>query len=112
MRWSCPVYFDQFEEPSCTGFTTIHAAITEPFPVRRLTLTHSRFLYQRAKELDQWPVKIMTGLALWALLPPLGIGYFLKYGWCFSEKKSMPLFVTMDRWSLEQMDRRHDGAGC
>lgn len=88
MRWSCPVYFDQFEEPSCTGFATIHAAIAEPFPVQGLTPTHARYLYQRAKELDQCPGEDYDGSSvLGAVAAAKEFGYFLKYGWCFGEKE-------------------------
>lgn len=88
MRWSCPVYFDQNDEPSCTGFSTIHAAISEPYPVTGLSPTHARYLYQRAKELDQWPGEDYEGSSvLGAVSAAKEFGYFLEYGWCFSENE-------------------------
>lgn len=88
MRWSCPVYFDQFEEPSCTGFATIHAAISEPYPIIGLSPTHASYLYQRAKELDQWPGEDYEGSSvLGAISAAKEFGYFLEYGWCFNENE-------------------------
>lgn len=86
MQWSCHVYFDQYEEPSCTGFAMTHGVMAEPFQNTKLTPTHARYLYQKAKELDQWPGEDYDGSSV------LGVAAAAKelkliesYHWCFNE---------------------------
>lgn len=86
MQWSCPVYFDQSEEPSCTGFAMTHAVMSDPFPNKNLTPPHARYLYQRAKELDQWPGEDYEGSSvLGAAAAAKELNWVKSYHWCFTE---------------------------
>lgn len=87
MRWACSLYLDQFDEPACTGFAVCHEAAAEPFPIPNLTAPHARALYQRAKELDQWPGEDYDGSSvLGAMKAAVEKGWYKEYRWAFGEK--------------------------
>lgn len=53
--WSLNIWLDQGAEGACTGFSRAHNLASSPRVVRGVTQELAQRLYQRAKDLDQWP---------------------------------------------------------
>jgi hypothetical protein len=77
---------DQGSTPACTGFSVAHEAAARPVVVPGITNLIGRALYERAKQLDQWPGENYEGSSvLGAIKAGAEKGWYPEYRWAFGE---------------------------
>jgi hypothetical protein len=85
--WRCSVTLDQGSSSACTGFSVAQEAAARPVVVPGITNLIGRALYERAKQLDQWPGEGYDGSSvLGAIKAGAEKGWYPEYRWAFSEK--------------------------
>jgi hypothetical protein len=85
--WRCLVNLDQGREGACTGFAVAHEAAAMPCEVTGINSAVAKAVYQRAKELDEWPGENYEGSSVLAAIKAgLERGWYLEYRWAFGEE--------------------------
>ena len=87
-NWSCYVTLDQGREGACVGFGCAHEAAATPVIVPDITAKVAKAIYQRAKQLDQWPGEAYEGTSVLAgMKAGKEKGWWKEYRWAFSERE-------------------------
>jgi hypothetical protein len=87
--WSCDVYNDQGQEGACVGFGWSHELSARP-KVIRTDASGAQAIYNRARQLDQWPGEDYEGTSVLAgakavqeRLNSKGVTVMPEYRWAF-----------------------------
>lgn len=84
--WRCEAWLDQGSEGACTGFSVSHEAAARPAVVRGITDATARAVYERARQLDEWPGEAYEGSSvLGAMKAGKERGWYGEYRWAFGE---------------------------
>jgi len=87
-NWSCYVTLDQGREGACVGFACSHEAAATPAVVPGITKNVARTIYQRAKQIDEWPGENYEGTSVLAgMKAGKEKGWWKEYRWAFSERE-------------------------
>ena len=82
--WRCLAWLDQGSEGACVGYSVAHELAARPFEAT-VDDTLARGLYDRAREVDEWPGEDYEGTSVLAGIKAAGeAGYFSGYRWAFS----------------------------
>lgn len=82
--WDCKIWLDQGQEGACTGFAMAHELAARPIVVRNVTDDLARQIYQRARQLDEWPGEDYSGSSvLGAVKAVQEMGKIQEYRWAF-----------------------------
>lgn len=83
--WACPVWLDQGQEGACVGFAVSHEAAARPVSVKGITNDTAKALYDRARQLDEWPGESYSGTSvLGGVKAGQEKGWYAEYRWSFS----------------------------
>lgn len=81
--WSCGVWLNQGQEGACTGFAVTHEAAARPVTVR-VDEVMARSIYQRARQIDEWPGEDYEGSSVLAAIKAgQEQGWYGEYRWAF-----------------------------
>jgi hypothetical protein len=84
--WSCAVHLDQGSTSACTGFSVSQEAAAKPVVVQGISSAVALALYERAKQLDEWPGENYEGSSvLGAIKAGVERGWYGEYRWAFGE---------------------------
>lgn len=84
--WSCNVWLDQGSQGACTGFAVAQEAAARPVVIRDVTNELAKEIYNRAKELDEWPGTDYEGSSVLAAIKAgKEHGWYTEYRWAFDE---------------------------
>jgi hypothetical protein len=84
--WACPVVLNQGSEGACTGFAVAHHANAKPAPLRVLLKQQAMWLYERAKQIDEWPGEGYDGSSVLAAVKAAREkGWVKSFSWAFGE---------------------------
>lgn len=82
--WRVPVSLDQGSEGACVGFGWAHELAARPVVVHGVTNTLALHLYDRAKQLDEWPGEDYDGTSVLAGAKTVEeAGFMDEYRWAF-----------------------------
>lgn len=82
--WRLGVHLDQGPTPACTGFSTAHELAAKPVVVDHVDQVLAMALYNRARQLDEWPGEDYDGSSvLGAVKAAAEGGYYDEYRWAF-----------------------------
>lgn len=85
--WRCNTWLDQGSEGACTGFAVTQEAAARPCVVPNLTNKIARQVYNRAKQLDEWPGEDYEGSSvLGAIKAGTERCWYREYRWAFGEE--------------------------
>lgn len=84
--WATTTTLDQGREGACTGFGTAHELNAEPDPAE-VTASLAQVIYERAKQLDEWPGESYEGSSVLAAVKAASeMGFYVNgYRWAFDE---------------------------
>lgn len=84
--WSVDVFLDQGREGACVGFAWAHDAAARPKVVPNIDDLDAFDVYNRARQLDQWPGEGYDGTSVIAGAKALQeMGWLKSYRWAFGE---------------------------
>jgi hypothetical protein len=82
--WSCGVHLDQGQEGACVGFAWSHDIAARP-KVHTVTYQDAEAVYNRAKQIDEWPGESYEGTSVLAGAKAVQELHLLgEYRWAFS----------------------------
>lgn len=85
--WHCKVCLDQGNESSCTGHAVAHEAAARPVEVQGVTHALAVEIYNRAKQIDEWPGENYEGSSVLAAMKAgMERGWYKEYRWAFGEE--------------------------
>lgn len=88
--WACNLWLDQGSEGACTGFSLCHEAAAKPVEVKGITNQVAQEVYNRARQLDEWPGEDYEGSSvLGAIKAGKERGWYSEYRWAFGEEDLM-----------------------
>jgi len=84
--WRCNINLDQGPDGACTGFAVSHEAAARPKEIQGITYDTAFAVYERAKEIDEWPGEDYDGSSVLAAMKA-GVeqGWYEEYRWAFGE---------------------------
>lgn len=84
-RWTLGTWLDQGSEGACVGFARAHDMASKPQPWKNVTAEMAKQVYDRARQLDQWPGDQHSGSSvLGGALAAVEFGYLKEYWWAFT----------------------------
>jgi hypothetical protein len=84
--WRCLINLDQGNTSACTGFSVTHEAAARPQEVKNLTNKIALAVYNRAKQLDEYPGENYDGSSvLGAIKAGVERKWYGEYRWAFGE---------------------------
>lgn len=83
--WKVGLWLDQGQEGACTGFARAHDCAARPVPMTGVDNAFAQRVYQRAKQLDEWPGENYEGSSvLGAVKAAQEFRYVEEYHWAFT----------------------------
>lgn len=82
--WRVDTWLDQGQEGACVGFSWSHELAGRPKVVKNITNDSARKVYNRARQLDEWPGESYDGTSVLAGAKAIQeTGYVKEYRWAF-----------------------------
>lgn len=82
--WKVDTFLDQGQEGACTGFAWAHELAAKPVRVPDVTNDLARSIYNRARQLDEWPGEDYEGSSVLAAAKAVQeLGHLTEYRWAF-----------------------------